>query len=938
VVFSFYGLRVPIRQMSLYLTSNAIHLKQLIYFILVLFAAFPGKAQELLPFTENFTKSDYNGDNQQWSITQGSDHAMYFANNHYLLRYNGVRWEKYTLPNKTIIRSVFSDGDRIYSGSYKEFGYWQRSEGRLVYTSLSDGINLFTGESENEEIWKIFRLGNEIWFQSFNELFIYDGKQINKKRLPFQISYAYLIDGVVYLASVRQGIYKLQDGAFIKMENWAGVDGNIVHHIGRYSGKVYVFTKSAGIFTEEEGQMVPWQHPLNEKLKSETIIAADITSEGSMAVGTGLKGLYLINMINGQVKNINRTNALKNNAILTITSDREGDLWLGLDNGIARVAVNAPVKVFSDNTGLLGSVYALSPYNSGYLFGTNHGLFHYDGKNLKDVAGTQGQVWNIHRFGTRYIVGHNDGTIVFENGRASRANDVTGGWDLVRSDFRDLYFQATYSGIACYPDINKLSNFTFLKGLTKPIRYVAQNKPNELWAADNYRSLYRVLYDNDLNVTRIENVSQKNGIMNDYGVKLFKYKNEVVFLIDKWWYSYNPLSAKLEKNKIFNDNFRGISDISPIDEERFVVLKAGLLYVISQKEESFSWEIIPQQYYRGKLIPENINITAIGPTLLINLDDGFISYNSERQRVPVQVVIEGFSEKQLVPRGEVVEHNRTVEIDITSGYYGHQRPELYYRLNSDDEYNRIVNGRIVLNNLSSGRQTVNIYTYDGNTYTFAADYKFSVALPWYFSFWMVLLYLAFIATCFYLYYKWNKIRYTQKLLLQQEELKHEKHILELELKAENDLNVQQYEKHILELEVQAKSSEVAGKSLSIAKQTELIDSIQRILETENEIGKVRTKIRNSIKANSINKNEWQSFERNLLQSNEEFVQKLSKQYPQLTARDIKLCIFLRMNMASKEIAPLMNISFRGVELHRYRLRKKLELPAETNLTKFMINL
>jgi hypothetical protein len=46
---------------------------------------------------------------------------MYFANNYYLMRYDGVKWDKYSLPNKTIIRSIMVEGDRIYSGSYKEF-------------------------------------------------------------------------------------------------------------------------------------------------------------------------------------------------------------------------------------------------------------------------------------------------------------------------------------------------------------------------------------------------------------------------------------------------------------------------------------------------------------------------------------------------------------------------------------------------------------------------------------------------------------------------------------------------------------------------------------------------------------------------------------------------------------------------------------------------
>ena len=95
------------------------------FFVLLISSllSYSSYSQELLPFVENFTKSDYSGDNQIWNVAQGNDNAMYFANNQYFLRYNGVKWEKYTLPNKTIIRSIFIDGDKMYSGSYKEFGY-----------------------------------------------------------------------------------------------------------------------------------------------------------------------------------------------------------------------------------------------------------------------------------------------------------------------------------------------------------------------------------------------------------------------------------------------------------------------------------------------------------------------------------------------------------------------------------------------------------------------------------------------------------------------------------------------------------------------------------------------------------------------------------------------------------------------------------------------
>jgi DNA-binding NarL/FixJ family response regulator len=143
---------------------------------------------------------------------------------------------------------------------------------------------------------------------------------------------------------------------------------------------------------------------------------------------------------------------------------------------------------------------------------------------------------------------------------------------------------------------------------------------------------------------------------------------------------------------------------------------------------------------------------------------------------------------------------------------------------------------------------------------------------------------------------------------------------------------------MLEMEVQNKASEVAGKSLSIAKHSEMIESIQEVLESESDGGHVKSRIRKILKTNTINKNEWLNFEKNLIKSHEEFVERLSKKYPLLTAKDIKLSIYLKMNLSSKEIAPLMNISFRGVELHRYRLRKKLAIGPEESLYKFMISI
>jgi len=92
------------------------------------------------------------------------------------------------------------------------------------------------------------------------------------------------------------------------------------------------------------------------------------------------------------------------------------------------------------------------------------------------------------------------------------------------------------------------------------------------------------------------------------------------------------------------------------------------------------------------------------------------------------------------------------------------------------------------------------------------------------------------------------------------------------------------------------------------------------------------KLNNSVKDTE----DWKRFEVNFKELHEDFFERLLKEYPILTPKDLKLCAYLKMNLSTKEIAPLMAITIRGVEIHRYRLRKKLQIDSSKNLSNFLI--
>lgn len=904
--------------------------------ILLYLISFQLYAQELLPFVENYNKSDYQGDNQIWNVAQGNDNAMYFANNYYLLRYDGVKWEKYSLPNKTIIRSIMVDGDRIYSGSYKEFGYWYRKNGKMIYVSISDTSKVFD-ESDNEEVWKIFKFNGKICFQSFNGLFQYDGKIIKKNKFDFLVSYCFPVGNELFVASVEKGVYKMKNSKFDKIEGWSILENNVIHAIEKHQNKTYFFTKKNGVYVEVNGVLKEWQSPLNIILKAANINVAKFIKNNKLIIGTANKGVYIFDLNSGAYKNINRNNVLMNNSILSIGLDKENDLWLGLDNGIAHIEVNSPISIFYDNSGILGSVYSVASTSKGYLMASNHGVFKYEDKVLSLIPNTQGQAWNISKINNKYLIGHNEGTFIYENGLFSKLSIINGGWNLAKSSINNSYLQATYSGVIIYNDSNDLNQKIILKGILKPIKYVAQNRKNELWAADNNRGLYRILYNDAYETTSIKNVTQLSKIKNDFGVKIFEFRNEVLFLINKSFYTYNSITNQLEQNELFNTNFKNASNIVSIDENHFLILQEGLLYHIYANENKFIRNIIQEKYYKGKIINDNVKVFKNNENYLLNLDDGFISLQlNYANKKASNINVEAFVNNNLIKNNSKIPYNTELRIHVLSGVFGATRPNLFYKVNGTKEFIPVKEGLIVLNNLNSGSNDVTVYLHDGLNYDKISSFQFLVSKPWYFSPWMILLYFIVIGVILYLYYKWNKMRYIQKLELRDEELKHQKKILEMELKAENELNIQEYQKHILELELQTKSSEVAGKSLSIAKQSEMIENIQSILDSDMDFNKLKSEIKKAIKINAVNKHEWETFETNLNQIHNEFIINLSKKFPNLTSKDIKLCIYLKMNLSSKEIAPMMNISFRGVELHRYRLRKKLNLVQDENLSKFLL--
>ncbi|WP_321540699.1 hypothetical protein [Flavobacterium piscinae] len=174
--------------------------------------AFMVHSQELPPIIK-YAPNTYKAGNQNWMISQNKQNFMYFANNDGLLEFNGSEWILYPSPNESILRSVKVIEDRIYTGCYMEFGYWERNQnGLLKYKSLSEKIK--SKILDDEQFWNILQFDHWVIFQSLNQIFIYDSKRENFKAIKPEsgIFKAYSVAKSIYFQTVKNGFYEIENG------------------------------------------------------------------------------------------------------------------------------------------------------------------------------------------------------------------------------------------------------------------------------------------------------------------------------------------------------------------------------------------------------------------------------------------------------------------------------------------------------------------------------------------------------------------------------------------------------------------------------------------------------------------------------------------------------------------------------------------------------
>ncbi len=896
-------------------------------------------SQELVPPIYNYEVSEYNAAGKNWGLAVNESGELFMANNIGLLHYNGEEWILNRLPNKTIVRSVAYLDEKVFTGSYEEFGYWTKNDvGLLSYTSLTHLIkdHVFT----SEEFWEIIAFGETIIFRSFAAIYFYKDNKITFVDPPFVVSDMVVFGEELIVAGGQSGMFKLSDNQLVPLDEQQLLKGKTVTDMAVVGNQLIIGTKLNGCYRYDHTGLTPWETAFNEDLKLHLLNKMHYLGEGKIVFGTIKNGIYLYDTEQKQLRNINRESGLQNNTVLSLTQF-QNQLWIGLDNGLDRLQVNTPITYYTDQKGILGTVYDISIHDSIPYLGSNTGIYYFNDNQLNFMNGSQGHVWDLKRINGELFAGHNTGTFKISGNELLKISDIAGGYQLVDvPESETTFLQGTYTGLAKYErrptgewDITRVSGIGF------PIKQLCFENKTTVWAAHPYKGLFRFQLNGELNDILEEKEFGTDVIANNYNIRLYNIKNQIIIQSEGIWYKYDPIIDKIDLFEQFKPYEN--KDLIYTDGAYFWFLNGeGSKEIIYTDLKGTSLSIF-EPALKQRLVPDAENIFKQNDSIyLLALSDGFgrIDVSQLHQQLnsftlPIPKLTYFKDDKQRYPVNSSVfriRNRRSREIQLQVAAPGLIGLRYFYELNGPSAKSSFSQeGAITFQNMPHGTYQIDISTVniDGRK-SDPLTIEFEIAPPWYLSKVSIGLYFLAVVGGILLVRAYNKRKLRRKHLK-----------LEERLQREQEERLATMEKEKLEKEIRQKQKELARTTMNVARKNELILELKEMLLLHKNEFRDRQRYRSLTKKldSSINEQEdWKHFEVNFKELHEDFFENLLHQFPNLTPKDLKLCAYLKMNLSTKEIAPLMGITIRGVEINRYRLRKKLAMDSSQNLSNFLI--
>jgi DNA-binding CsgD family transcriptional regulator len=927
-----------------------------------------------IPKIVHYNRSDFKADPQFWTMCENDDGALIFGNNDGALIFDGEHWKKVFLPNNSSIRSLVKTKEgKVYAGGYNELGTLQKNKyGNYFYKSLLSEFHLNNKNIEN--LWQVHQLRQLIIYRSFTELIIINGSTVSQVPANKSFVYSEKVNDNYFVQDTNFGIYKLDvktmtlqlvfEEKSILNEEVAAILPNTD------SNAITLITKSGTVYSGDfNTKAITKKFNLFDGIKKDQVTFGILDSNNDYLIGTRSSKVIKIAK-SGIIQNNTATfSGLSNATIHFLFQTKNHNTWVLQNNGLSFLDYKSPFVAIFDQA----SIYDILIKDQVIYTATNNGVYfanqHNETLDFKKIEELQGQSWSIQNCDNSVIISHDTGLYELTKSTVQKIGKENGFWKITKiKDREGLYLASNYNGLYLVEKRNNQWNIKHkITGFEESTRdLLADFKPDTYWVCHGYKGVYKIHINKAYSrVDVVDHFTDKNGFKSPYNINVFKWNDKIVFTTNTGIYFFNVLNNKFELfeplNKLFDPskNVRKIlqskdktwfiqddeagyflSKDQKLNKDLFLNLKGNFnrgmecIYPLSDNEVLFGTNSGIFQYDLDQNQNQQIFLTLINQiTYTQNQKLAFVENNSNKVDINLpnqtDILRFEFSSPKMLSSTETNYSYKLENVDENWSPWQKSAFKEYTHLRPGN-YTFIVKSR----NLAGlvGKE---------------AKFQFTILPKWYQTNLAYLIYLLglFFLIKYIIHSVKKKIAFER--LKSKIEIKKTQQLLELELekfKLKKDKEVISKDKLNLEVDIIGKSKELANYTLLLSQKKNIFSELQndlkqlRDLLKSDESRRKITEIFQKLNQHRIGEEYMEIFDVNFEKINHEFFEKLKKIDPSLTKRELRLCAFIKMDLTNKEISPLLNISIRGVETARYKVRKKLKLSHDENFISFLEHL
>ena len=883
---------------------------------------------------------------QHADVSIGQDGAVAVANTAGLLLHDGADWSVLPLPNGTSVRSVEWLGARIYVGGQGAFGYFARSHivaGPYQFVDLSDRLQAAVGPFE--DVWRTVKHGDTVLLSGSTFVASCSGQG------EFQTLARGKIDNLLpsgeAWAFASGGRLKRLDGSAEGPILPAGVRAEAL--IPRKDGSTVLLTHAHGVFVCKSGASVwsPIPGAVDAALKRfrTNCIAR---GESGWHIGTSDGGILLTTDFTRLDGRIAKAQGLSRETVLCLTTDASGNLWAGLEGGLDLLAwadpARNPFKLEGRSVAGYGSLHA----DDFRYFATSQGLEAWSADGTRTLV-KSGQAWSIARTAQSVLLGHHSGLFEVTGLDVKPIYTGTGVWGVWQLPGSNRYVAGTYEGLVALNEQNGAWTVTGeLKGFAESARFVAVEDAEHVWVSHPYKGVWRIALDpQSTAIEQVQSIGRAAGFADTLGLRVHALEGQILFTADRGLLRWEGDRGRVVPEQEFADglaadaSFRHLARSNDGTVWYFTPGHLGCIQPVTRgirpgtriRHLPLTGAVPIASFESIEFMPNgNVCIPTASGFLVIDPQKMLAPEDAPRAVVHRVTHLNAPSAARRDLRaGSIALQPGIHALELSLGTEGNRwlGQALYqWRLPdvSDSWSEPATNPSITLPGLSKGTHRLEYRAllspaFAGPPTTMTVD----VPPAWYGT---VAARLAFATLAL-------GAGYAVLYAVRRRERLNNVHAL---AEAQADLVREREERAQTELEL--RNQELASATLHLMEKGEALATVRKgLLALRGEATRVQQKSIQEL-IHVIQQDErfdagWEQFSQQFDRVHVDFQSRLRERFPHLTKNDLRLCAYIRMNLSSKEIAALMFVSVRAVEISRFRLRKRLDLDKGANLQEFI---